>query len=40
MKSDFSRNILPTLIIIGILLLKFPLFNWSPNRIFEKTTRK
>ena len=27
MKSDFSRNILPTLIIIGILLLKFPLFN-------------
>ena len=27
MKSDFSRNILPTLIIIGIILLKFPLFN-------------
>ena len=26
-KSDFSRNILPTLIIIGILLLKFQLFN-------------
>tara|TARA_B110000444_G_scaffold153029_1_gene143191 strand:+ start:414 stop:1337 length:924 start_codon:yes stop_codon:yes gene_type:complete len=27
MKSDFSRNIFPTLIIIGIILLKFPLFN-------------
>jgi hypothetical protein len=27
MKSDFSRNIFPTLIIIGIILLKFPFFN-------------